>query len=154
MNGAGIIVLLMAGNRHKILIVEDDPDILRILSHTLGAAGYHVVQAYGGEDALRKVKTHHPDLVLTDLAMPMMSGVEVINQIKKDPETCHIPVVAVTAFVWDTIARSAAEVGCDGFLAKPFKSVDLLREVQKHFAPDKKADARADKALGPIKLQR
>jgi len=143
----------MAGERRKILVVEDDPDILRILSHTLGAAGYHVVQAYGGEDALRKVKLHHPDLVLTDLAMPAMSGVEVISQIKKDEETCHIPVVAVTAFVWDGIARSAAEVGCDGFLAKPFKATDLLREVEKHFAPEKKVHAH-HRPAGPLKLQR
>jgi CheY-like chemotaxis protein len=140
-------------DQRKILVVEDDPDILRILTQTLGSAGYQVVQAYGGEDALRKVKLHPPDLVLTDLAMPVMSGVELIHQLKKDPATHDIPVVAVTAFVWDGIARSAAEVGCDGFLAKPFKSADLLREVARHFSGEHK-EPTVEKPVSRLRLQR
>ena len=116
----------------KILVVEDEPDIMRIISHTLTAAGYRVLPAYGGEDAIRKVKQHLPDLVLTDLAMPKVSGVEVIQAIKKDPETQHIPVLAVTAHVWDGIAQSAGQVGCDGYISKPFNMKQLLQEVQKH----------------------
>ena len=105
---------------------------MRIISHTLTAAGYRVLPAYGGEDAIRKVKQHLPDLVLTDLAMPKVSGVEVIQAIKKDPETQHIPVLAVTAHVWDGIAQSAGQVGCDGYISKPFNMKQLLQEVQKH----------------------
>lgn len=116
----------------KILVVEDDPDLMRLITHTLTTAGFDVVQAYGGEDALRKVKMHWPDLVLTDLAMPKMSGVEVIHHIKNDPETREIPCVAVTAFMWDHIAQSASQVGCDSFVGKPFNSVRLLQEVAKY----------------------
>ena len=119
----------------KILVVEDDPDIMRILMHTLSATGYQVVPAYGGEDALRKVKAQKPDLVLTDLAMPKISGVEVIATIKKDPETKHIPVIAVTAHVWDVLAQSAGQVGCDGYISKPFNTKQLVQEVQKHLKP-------------------
>lgn len=119
----------------KILVVEDDPDIMRILMHTLSAAGYQVVPAYGGEDAMRKVKAQKPDLVLTDLAMPKISGVEVIATIKKDPETKHIPVIAVTAHVWDVLAQSAGQVGCDGYISKPFNTKQLVQEVQKHLKP-------------------
>jgi CheY-like chemotaxis protein len=115
----------------KILVVEDEPDIMRIISHALTAAGYRVVHAYGGEDAIRKVKVQRPDLVLTDLAMPKVSGVEVIQAIKKDPETQHIPILAVTAHVWDGIAQSAGQVGVDGFISKPFNMKQLLQEVQK-----------------------
>lgn len=116
----------------KILVVEDEPDIMRIITHALTAAGYRVVHAYGGEDAIRKVKSQRPDLVLTDLAMPKVSGVEVIQAIKKDPETQHIPILAVTAHVWDGIAQSAGQVGVDGFIPKPFNMKQLLLEVQKY----------------------
>ncbi len=116
----------------KILVVEDEPDIMRIITHALTAAGYRVVHAYGGEDAIRKVKSQRPDLVLTDLAMPKVSGVEVIQAIKKDPETQHIPILAVTAHVWDGIAQSAGQVGVNGFIPKPFNMKQLLLEVQKY----------------------
>jgi len=119
----------------KILVVEDDPDIMRIIMHTLKSAGYQIVPAYGGEDAIRKVSVHKPDLVLTDLSMPKVSGVQVIEQLKSDPETQHIPVVAVTAHVWDAIAQAAGDVGCDGFISKPFGPKQLLVEVQKYLKP-------------------
>lgn len=117
---------------YKILVLEDDPDIMRILMHTLKGAGYMVLPAFGGEDAIKKAKQHQPHLILTDLAMPKMSGVEVIEMIKGDPETQNIPIVAVTAFVWDGLAQSAGQVGCDGFIAKPFTGKHLLREIEKY----------------------
>ena len=118
----------------NILVVEDDPDILRIILHTLKGAGYRVIPAYGGEDALRKVKRDKFDLVLTDLSMPKMSGVELIETIKRDPVTADIPIVAVTAYWMERMGNSAAEVGCDGYLLKPFRSADLLKAVTKHLA--------------------
>lgn len=116
----------------KILVVEDEPDIMRIITHALTVAGYQVIPAYGGEDAIRKAKAQRPDLVLTDLAMPKVSGVEVIQAVKGDPETQHIPILAVTAHVWDGIAQSAGQVGVNGFISKPFSMRQLLIEVQKH----------------------
>ena len=118
----------------RILILEDDPDIMRLLNRTLSAAGYEVIRAYGGEDALRKVETTLPDLVLTDLAMPKMSGVQVIQTIKQNPETAHIPVLAVTAHMWDGIALSAGQAGVDGFINKPFSSKTLLQEVSNYLS--------------------
>jgi len=119
----------------KILVVEDDLDIMRILRHALEGAGYQVISAYGGEDAIRKVKVQKPDLVLTDLAMPKVSGVEVIEVIKTDPETQHIPVIAVTAHTWDGIAQSAGQVGCDGYISKPFSARQIIQEVARHLPP-------------------
>jgi len=115
-----------------IMLIEDDPDLMRLMSHMLKAAGFEVVQAYGGEDALRKVQTRAPDLILTDLAMPKMSGVEVIHRLKSNPDLQHIPVVAVTAYIWDTIAQAAGGVGVDGFIAKPVTATRLLQEVAKY----------------------
>jgi CheY-like chemotaxis protein len=119
----------------RILVVEDDPDIMRILTHALTGAGFTVIAAYGGEDAIRKVALHKPDLVLTDLAMPLVSGVEVIDAIKSDPATQHIPVVAVTAHVWDSIAQAAGQVGCDGYISKPFSTKQIIQEVYRHLKP-------------------
>jgi len=78
---------------------------------------------------------HKPDLVLTDLSMPKVSGVEVIEAIKTDPSTQHIPVIAVTAHVWDGIAQSAGQVGCDGYVSKPFTAKQIIQEVHKHLKP-------------------
>jgi CheY-like chemotaxis protein len=116
----------------KILVVEDDRDLMLLIAQTLTTAGFRVVQADGGAAALRKVKLEMPDLILTDLAMPKMSGVEVIHQVKNDPETQDIPCVAVTAFTWDNIAHTASQVGCDSFVAKPFSPMRLLKEVAKY----------------------
>jgi CheY-like chemotaxis protein len=124
----------MDGTPAKLLVVEDEPDLLRLMVHILGTAGFTVIQAYGGEDALRKVKLHQPDLVVTDLAMPRMSGVEIIERVKRDPETQAIPCIAVTAYMWDQIASAASEAGCDGFVPKPFNGPRLLQEVTR-FVP-------------------
>lgn len=121
-----------SGAGFRILVVEDDADILRILTHMLRNVGYEVTQATGGEEALRLVRSCKPDIVLTDLAMPGVSGVEVIHQVKRDPLTRHIPCLAVTAHVWDSVARVAESVGCDGFVFKPFNNRQLLKELQRH----------------------
>ncbi|MGD0947616.1 MAG: response regulator, partial [Candidatus Binatia bacterium] len=70
---------------------------MALLTQVLTRAGYRVIPAYGGEDAIRKVKAGGIDLVVTDLAMPKVTGIEVIQTIKSDPATQHIPVIAVTA---------------------------------------------------------
>lgn len=114
-----------------ILVVEDQQDQMAFLTHILSEAGYRVVPAYGGDDAIRKVKAGKVDLVLTDLAMPKVTGVEVIHAIKSDPATRHIPVVAVTAHLWSGLGQSAGQVGADGFVSKPFTRARLLQEIHK-----------------------
>jgi CheY-like chemotaxis protein len=116
----------------RILVIEDDIDQMRVLVRTLQNAGFQVVQAYGGADALRKVKMQEPDLILTDLSMPQMSGAEVIRAVKADPQTRHIPCVAVTAHMWDHFAEHAGQAGCDGWISKPFKANRLLEEISRH----------------------
>lgn len=125
----------MPGAALRIMVVEDDPDVMRIIARTLQMNGYEVIQAYGGEDAIRKLKLRKPDLIFTDLAMPKMTGVDVIRAVKGDPETRAIPCIAVTAYLWDTIATFAGQAGCDGFISKPFKAARLLEEIDKHLGP-------------------
>jgi CheY-like chemotaxis protein len=118
-----------------ILLVEDDVDIMRILKHMLMNAGYHVVPAAGGEEALQILETQRPDLVLTDLAMPGVGGIDVIEHVKRSPSLRQIPCVAVTAHVWDAVARVADAAGCNGFVFKPFNNRQLLKELQRHLSP-------------------
>lgn len=118
----------------KILVIDDDASTMMIISSTLKSVGYSVVQAYGGDDAVRKAKAQQPALVLTDLEMPDITGVEIIDRLRADPETQHIPIVAVTSHVWDVIAQSASQVGCDGYLTKPFLPKQLIETVRKFLA--------------------
>lgn len=114
----------------RILLVEDEPDILRIASTVLRGAGYDVVPGFGGEDGWRKLKSQPFDLLITDLAMPGLSGPDLIARVRSDPELAQLPILALTAFVWDEIAREATNVGCEHFLAKPFTAAQLLRAVE------------------------
>lgn len=118
----------------QILIVDDCPDLLRILHHILNAAGYAVVPAYGGEDALRKLQSRRFDLILTDLAMPRISGLDLIQYVRKNPELSSIPIIAVTAYTWDTLGYAAADLGCSGFVSKPVDRRLLLETVQKQLS--------------------
>ena len=127
---------VMGRNPPLILIVEDNPDQLHILAEMLRTAGYQVATSMGAEPALRRAKTLKPDLILTDLAMPNVSGVQLIDQLRADSETKSIPIVAVTAFVWDRIAQAAGTAGADGFIAKPYTRARLIEEIQK-FLPEK-----------------
>ena len=82
---------------YKILIVDDEPDVVSLIERTLTSDGFEVVKAYDGIGALDLVATEKPDLVLLDLMMPMMSGYEVCQQIKADPQTRDIPVVCLSS---------------------------------------------------------
>ena len=121
----------MNDRQAKILVVDDEPDALYILRHVLTRAGYDVIPAYGGADALRKVQRQNFDLIVTDLAMPDVSGIEVIDRIRHDPEKQLIPILAVTAYLWDNMSQCASQSGCDGFLNKPVNAKDLVREVDR-----------------------
>ena len=138
----------------RLLLIEDNEENRDGLSRHLRRKGFEVLVAADGRQGLEAARAGAPDLILMDMSLPVLDGWEATRQLKADPQTRHIPVIAVTAFVWDGIARSAAEVGCDGFLAKPFKSADLLREVQKQLSPGKKPEPRRERPAGSIKLQR
>jgi len=118
-----------------ILVVEDDEDQNVFISHVLTAGGYRVVTASGGADGIRLVRTHKIDLVVTDLAMPAVSGVQVIAAIKADPDSRRIPVLVVTAYTWDELGRAALDAGADAYIAKPITQRRLLDEVAKRLNP-------------------
>lgn len=117
---------------HRILIVEDEPDILIILEWALKKGAYDVVKAPSARHALRLVEREHFDLVLTDLAMPGTTGIEMVAQIRAMPGKERTPIVAVTAHGWDQMALEARKAGIDGFIQKPVDGKVVRREVDKY----------------------
>ena len=113
----------------KILIAEDERDIRDLIAFTLRYAGYEVVTANNGEEAVTMTKAELPDLVLTDVRMPKMTGYEACKQIKADPTTQHIPVVFLSAKGQEAEVQTGLDSGADEYLLKPFAPDQLTRKV-------------------------
>lgn len=106
-----------------ILIVEDEQDIAEIIAFNLEQAGYHTQTARTGEDALVKVGKFLPDLVILDLMLPGIDGLEICKKFKQDPVLLHIPVLIVTAKSEDNDIICGLEMGADDYITKPFSPV-------------------------------
>ena len=117
-------------NRPKILIVDDDPLNVKLLAAKLPAESYEILTAYDGREALQKVETESPDLVLLDVMMPGIDGYQVTRSLKKDPNTRDIPIVMVTALDSTDDKVKGLEAGADEFLNKPVNSSELKTRVQ------------------------
>jgi CheY-like chemotaxis protein len=113
----------------KILIAEDERDIRDLIAFTLRFAGYEVLTANNGEEAVAMTQKELPDLVLTDVRMPKMTGYEACKQIKADPLTQHIPVVFLSAKGQEAEVQSGLAAGADEYLLKPFAPDQLTRKV-------------------------
>jgi two-component system cell cycle response regulator DivK len=116
----------------RILVVEDDPDNRRIVAKVLSVEGYHVIEATDGIEALAQARAERPDLILMDLALPNVDGWEATRQLKSDPETRSIPVVALTAVAMRGDEEQARAAGCDDYLPKPARPA-AIREVVKKY---------------------
>jgi adenylate cyclase len=114
----------------KILVVDDTPQNLRVLDAILSPRGYTVVSATSGAEALQKVQTDSPDLILLDILMPGMSGYEVAQRLRADPLTRFLPIVMVTALGAQEEKVKAIEAGADDFLTKPVNQLELLARVK------------------------
>jgi CheY-like chemotaxis protein len=114
-----------------ILLVEDFDDARELYALCLRAAGYSVVEASTGEDAVRLARERAMDLILMDMALPGIDGFEATAVLKQDERTKHVPVIALTAHALKAERERMAQIGCDGFLPKPCLPPDLLDTVRR-----------------------
>lgn len=114
----------------KILIVEDEPDIVELLAYNLHQAGFETTTASNGEDALRHVNIHPPDLILLDLLLPGVNGLEVCRMLKDNPETAHIPVIMLTEKGERTDRIVGLELGADDYITKPFSPREVMLRIR------------------------
>ncbi len=118
--------------RKKILIVDDDAAMAKLMNITLSRANYEVFEASYSLPALFRVVHTLPDLILVDLNMPIMNGLELIEQFKGHEETRNVPIVAVTGMDTPENRKAAHDLGCVGFIAKPFDAKQFPAQVAKY----------------------
>ncbi|MCH8080532.1 MAG: response regulator [Proteobacteria bacterium] len=114
----------------KILLVEDNEMNRDMLSRRISRKGYDLIVAVDGKEALEKVVSAHPDLILMDLSLPEMDGWEATKQLKRDKYTKHIPLIVLTAHALKSDRKSAFEVGCDDYDIKPIDFPRLLIKIE------------------------
>jgi two-component system alkaline phosphatase synthesis response regulator PhoP len=117
-------------DKKKILVVDDEPNIVKTVESRLKASGYDVVAAYDGEECLDKVHQEKPDLIILDLMLPKLNGHEIHKKLKADNEYKDIPVVMLTASAELNDIKTGMETGADGYITKPFKAEVLLGIIQ------------------------
>jgi len=115
----------------KILAVDDEKHIARLIEINLQKAGYEVVTASNGKEAMDAVAADKPDLIVLDWMMPQMSGLEVLKALKVDPQTETIPVIMLTAKAADADVFKGWSSGVDCYLTKPFNPMELLTFVER-----------------------
>jgi two-component system, OmpR family, alkaline phosphatase synthesis response regulator PhoP len=116
--------------KEKILIVDDEKDIVKMLDYNFKKEGFRTVLAYDGEDAIALAQKEHPDLVVLDLMLPGIDGLEVCKALKKDSKTESIPIIMLTAKTQETDKVLGLELGADDYVTKPFSPRELLARVK------------------------
>ena len=119
--------------KRKILVVEDNEDNLQVICDELDYAGYEVVSAGDGEEAIQKTLAERPDLILMDISIPIIDGWEVTRRLKADPKTGNIPIIALTAHAMAGDEQKAKAAGCDGYIAKPCTPDEVAAKVGNFF---------------------
>ena len=134
----------------RVLIVEDEPDIRELVVHHLKREGYKVSAASSGEEALRQVQAAPPDLVILDLMMPAMDGLEVCRRLRQDPSTVSLPIVMLTAKGDEVDRVLGLEIGADDYIVKPFSPKELLARVRAVLRRSRPAPGAAPLRLGAL----
>jgi len=117
--------------RKKVLIVVDNDLNMKLFNDLLVAHGYGTLQTRDGLEALALARLHHPDLILMDIQLPEVSGLQVTQWIKKDDDLCRIPVIAVTAFAMKGDEEKIRDGGCEAYIAKPISVASFIRTVER-----------------------
>jgi len=124
----------MIETKSRILVVDDYPALVTLMRHKLVQLGFEVFTAQNGNDALEIIKKDYPDLVISDVEMPVMDGYELCRQIKSDPNLSTIPVILITSLVTSESLLKGISVGADNYLTKPFDNDTLLAKINDLFS--------------------
>lgn len=116
--------------KKRILVAEDHTDTLEILTHQLKFLGYELTIARNGLEAVALAESEHPDLIIMDLMLPKMDGLQATSQIRNNPGTQSIPILAATAKAMPGDREHCLKAGCDGYLAKPFSHIELGHAIE------------------------
>ena len=111
------------------LIVDDDPDVCDLVAYKLEQSGFEVRRATNGQEALESVATQLPDVVLLDIMMPGLSGLEVLERWRVEPSTAHLAVLLLTAKAQESDVERGFELGADDYIVKPFSPREVVRRV-------------------------
>lgn len=117
--------------KHKILVVDDEPDVVRLIEFNLKAAGYDVITAEDGAEALQRARSASPDLIVLDLMLPEVEGLEVCKLLRRDPATAQVPIIILTAKAAEVDRILGLELGADDYVTKPFSPRELVLRVKK-----------------------
>ena len=116
--------------KEKILIVEDEKDIIKMLRYNLEKEGFKVIDARDGEDAMDSAVRQQPNLILLDLMLPGMDGLEVCKALKKESKTNPIPIIMLTAKSQESDKVVGLELGADDYITKPFSPRELIARIK------------------------
>jgi len=117
-------------NRKKIVVIEDEPDIVEVVSYNLKREGYNVVSVERGDEGLNAIRNQSPNLVILDLMLPGMDGLSICQQMKSDPIVRDIPIIIISAKGEESDVVIGLELGADDYLSKPFSPRELLARVK------------------------
>ena len=124
--------------KEKILIVEDNPRNMRLMEMTLRAKNYTLLKATDGEEALDMARRERPDLIIMDVRLPRMSGLEVTRKLRENPAFSHTPIIGVTAHAMKGDREKVLEAGCDAYLSKPINTRELPGVIAEMLSPRQK----------------
>lgn len=116
--------------KKNILVIDDEPHIVKLVHLCLGTKKYNVLSAYSGKDALQLIRTALPDLVVLDIMMPGINGYEVCQALKENPQTKQIPIIILSAKSQMDDKLHAIDVGADDYICKPFDPAELARRIR------------------------
>ncbi|UXZ55479.1 response regulator [Halomonas sp. 7T] len=114
----------------KVLVVDDEPNIVLSLEFLMEQAGFEVITAEDGEQALEQVKNTSPDLLLLDISLPGMSGFDVLERLRGQEATAHLPIIMLTAHGRDVEREKGMALGADDYITKPFSTQSLVEKVK------------------------
>src|SRR5271169_2551843 len=136
--------------KSRILVVDDEPDVLDLVTYNLTQAGFQTDTAVDGAEALRKARSTIPDLILLDLMLPELDGLEVCKLLRRDSKTSAIPIIMLTARASEMDRILGLELGAVDYVPKPFSPRELVLRVKKRLEKNGAVPARSTYSFGPL----